>query len=359
MDEKKLNKIIELDLDDFKPRYLNESERWNDWYFVVNFFEDGKEYFLTLTINEGTIMGGSSNRLSFSVDPFTFKKEKYIKIVNEDKNEVTVNNRQELGSLKYSENKESIIIEMAELNVNITKNQLKITSENEKINGNLIFTPRAPVFWWGNKKNEQCIITEDSDIRGIELLCNAKGKINVEGKEYNINGTGLFEHLWMKSLQFLKIRLEDWIYANFDQLSTFLCHVESTNNDGTPKHYETGTIYLIEEDDFLITKKIEFIPENWIYLESAHRFIPYNQKVRVKTDKGTLKIKTKLSLYPQFIGRPRRIEDLTIHGITGWNLMFYDSPMTFTGKFYYKDGKTIKLTNGIGLNNVVRDYPLY
>lgn len=354
-----MNGIINLEFDGLKARNLDQLERWNDWYFVVNFMNKGKEYFLTLTINEGTLLGGNGIRLSLSSDPFSIKTEENVKVGVKAVNEITINKRQGKNALKYTENKNLIVIEMDDLTAHCKTNELKIISKNEIIKGELIFTPRGPVFWWGNKKNVQNKITERSDLRGFELLSNVHGKINVKGTEIEINDRGLFEHLWMNSLEFLKIRLEDWIYANFNQLFTFLCHVESNSDDGSPYHYETGTIYVIEENDYLFTKKIEFMPTNWVYLKAAHRFIPLNQKIRVKTDKGTLKMKTTLSLYPQFIGRPRRIEDLTIHNITGWNLMFYDAPITIEGKFFYKNGKTIKLTNGRGLNNVVRNFPLY
>ena len=130
-----MNTPICLDLEDYKPRYLDEPERWNDWYFVVNFLHQGKEYFLTLTINEGTIMGGSSNRLSFSSDPFTFENGKYINVAVEDVHEITINNKQELGSLKFADNGEHLVAEIDQLTALIRTEKLTITPRNEKTRG--------------------------------------------------------------------------------------------------------------------------------------------------------------------------------------------------------------------------------
>lgn len=338
---------------------MDSKERWNDWYVVVNFEYDGIEYLLTWIIAEGTLMGGSAIRLALSSDPFEPKPEGEVKVLDSPINEIMINKTQLQKAFKSEEGKEAIIIEMNDLSVKCNQNEMKFFSNNEVFSGELTCYPKGPVFWWGNERNAECKLTERSNLSGVEILSNIKGKIKVKGKEIEVNGTGVFERLWIKALDFLKIRFEDWIYANFDEMYTFLCHVESASKDGSVGHYETGALYLIEEDDYLFAKDITFTPSNWVFIKDAYRFIPTTQRVKVLTDKGTLKLKTTYSLYPQIIGEPMRIENLTMNHITGWNLMFYDIPFTVEGKFTYNNGKKIKLENGRGLNNVVRNFPLY
>lgn len=349
----------QIELEDLKPRYMDRQERWNDWYFGVNYTLDGKECFLNFALLEGTFMGRGANRFKLSMGPISLQQENEMNVLEKRPHEIDMVKIQNNETFSLTEEEDSLKIIQDELTAIVSPNAQKIISRNEKINGELTFTPRGPVFWWGNKKNELCTVAEDCQVDGIVSLSNVKGQLNVNGRNVKIDGVGLFEHVWIPKLRIMKIRIQDWIFANFDQLFTYFCHVESNSNDGSPFHFETGTIYLPEEDDYLVAKKITCKPENWVYLKGTYRLMPLNQKIRIRTDKGTLKLKTTLSTYPQFMGKPRRIEELTIHNITGWNFMFYDAPITLEGKFFYKNGKTIKLSNGRGVNEQQRIFPLY
>ena len=64
-----MNDLGKIKIEDLKPRYLDRKDRWNDWYFVVNFMHEEKEYLLTMIIAEGTIMGGTAFRIFLSSDP--------------------------------------------------------------------------------------------------------------------------------------------------------------------------------------------------------------------------------------------------------------------------------------------------
>ena len=354
-----MSNLGDIQIADLHPKYLDRNNRWNDWYFVVNFMHEGREYLLTMIIAEGTSMGGTAFRIFLSSDPFTPKKEGGINVLDPPTQEIAINKQLNLDTFKFNDKGDSIEVELDELLITCTEKEMSIISKNEKISGKLIAKPRGPLLWWGNERNKECRITKGSELGGMEMLSNITGEINVNGKKIPVNGTGLFERLSIKSLDFFSIRFEDWIYANFDQMYTFLCHVESETKEGQSEHYETGTIYLMDEDDYIKTNKIKFTPSNWVFLKEAYRFFPLNQKIKVETDKGILKMKCTYTLYPQLIGKPMRAENLTMNRITGWNMLFYDLPFIIEGKFTYNDGKKIKLTNGRGLNNVVRVFPLY
>jgi len=349
-----------IELEDLKPRYLDRPERWNDWYFGVNFTDNGTECSLVMALFEGTFMGQGANRMKLSKGPISLKQyDKYVKYLEKKPHEIDIVNVQKSNNFTIKEEQDKITITQDDLTVIAEPKEQKIISRNEKISGELIARPRGPVNWWGHTRNELCSVAEDCMVDGIESLSTITGNLTINGKEIEIDGVGLFEHVWIPKLRIMKIRIQDWIYANFDQLCTYLCHVESSNNNGCPDHFETGAIYLIEEDEYLHAKKITCHPENWVFLKEACRFIPLHQKIRITTDKGTLKLKTTLSTYPQFLGHPRRIEELTLHNITGWSFLFYDAPITIEGKFIRKNAPTIKLTNGKGLNEQQRVFPLY
>ncbi|MHA1362408.1 MAG: hypothetical protein ACTSP1_07715 [Candidatus Freyarchaeota archaeon] len=347
-----------LELEDLKPKYMDRQQRYNNWYFAANFTHDGRDYLVKFSIREGTLMGQNKIFLSLSTDPLILKQEGDVQVVQEPVNDIDIVKPLEDKDFKYTEDNDKIRIEMDELTAMCRVDEWKIVSRNKRLGADLTFTPRGPSTFWGGEKNAVCEITENTRVSGIETLSNFEGNVIIDGKEIEVQGRGLFERVWIGSLNFLEIRLVDWIVANFDQMYTFLCHVESDASDGRPFHFETGTVHLVMEDDYMVAKKLEVIPEKWVYLRSAYRFIPYTQRVKVETDKGSLEMMATLSMYPQPIDEPRRIENLTINNITGWSALFYDAPVKLEGKFTYKNGKTVKLTNGVGINEVLRILPL-
>lgn len=351
-------KPVSLELDDLAPKYSDRQQRYNNWYFAANFIHEGKVYLVKFSIREGTLMGQNKIFLSVSRDPLSLKKEDDIQVIQEPVNDIDIIKPLEEKDFKYTKEKDRIKIAMSDLTAICKADEWRIISSNENIGADLVFTPRGPSTFWGGEKNAVCEITEATRVSGIETLSNFEGKITINGEEIEVEGRGLFERVWISQLNFLEIRIVDWVVANFDQMYTFLCHVESNTSDGGPYHFETGTVHMVLEDDYLIAKKLEVTPEKWLYLKSAYRFIPYKQKVRVETDKGDLEMTTTLSMYPQPIDEPRRIENLTINNITGWSALFYDAPVTLEGKFTYKNGKTVELTNGLGINECLRIVPL-
>jgi hypothetical protein len=108
----------------------------------------------------------------------------------------------------------------------------------------------------------------------------------------------------------------------------------------------------------MITERIEISPDSWVYVEEAHRFVPLEQSWSIRTDAGVLKLQTRASAYPQFIQPPMRMEFLTIDNISGWSTLFYDTPVAVRGSFRYRDGRTIALSDGVGINEQIRISPL-
>jgi hypothetical protein len=346
-----------IEFDDLQPKYSNLPQHWNDWYFTASFNHNGKDYFCVMAITEGTFMGGSGMGIGLSSDPFSPKQEGDAHVVGEAVNHISIQRTRPAEKFTYREEDDIITVEMDDLTAVCRKDEQKIISRNETIKGELIFHPRGPVLRWGDKKDGECPVTEGTNVGGIESLSDVHGTLNIQGENVEITGRGVFEHVWIKALEFMKIRTMDWVYINFDQLYMFSCHCESISDNGTPYHFEDGTLYLKEQDDYLVTKKIDFTPKTWVYMNPFRRFIPSDQSVTVHTDKGTLEMDISISLYPH-IAQAMRMEPLTMHNITGWNVMFFDAPITIEGKFSYVDGETVELSNGIGVNEQLRILPL-
>ncbi|MFX0063936.1 MAG: hypothetical protein ACFFC7_17335 [Candidatus Hermodarchaeota archaeon] len=349
-----MTKTSNFNLDDFKPKYLDQ-DRWNNWYFVVHFTHEEKDYTLKLAVAEGTLPL-AKKVMSFSRDPLSFTQEADVRVLNSPINDINVVIDEE-QEIEFKETKNEVIVEMGDLMAICKPDEQRIISKNEKLKADLTFTPRGPIFYWGEEKGATCIVTEATRTAGIESLSNVKGMISFEGKEIKIESRGIFERVWINELNLFEIRVMNWIYANFEQLYMYICHSESVTMDSTPFHFETGKVYLMPENDYLFTKKLEITPENWVYLKEFRQFIPFEQKVEVKTDKGNLKLKVTPINYPQFF-QAMRLEHLVIDNIPGWNSLFYDIPVKIQGKFVSKDKKTIELINGQGMNEVIRLGPL-
>lgn len=339
-------------VEELTPEYLDQPERFNDWYFTVHFVHEGQPYVVKLAITEGTLLGQMIN-LTLSRDPLHLVEEKDAVVLHRPVKDLCID---EVDlDFDYSQDGDQVTIEMGHLTAICRPEQQRIVSTHEALGADLTCTPRGPILHWKHEAGAVCQVTEVTRVSGSESMSDVKGTLVVDGQEWQIEGRGLFERVWFSALNFFEIRAMNWIYAHFDDLYAYICHCESVTSESLPFHFETGELYVIVEDDFLAAKSIEVTPESWVFLQELRRFIPLEQTVVVRTAKGTLRLKTHLAHYPLFIkSRPTRLEGLTIDNIAGWSALFYDAPITLEGKFTYKDGRVMKLANGVGMNEQIR-----
>lgn len=346
-----------LELDDLRMRYADQPERFNSWYCTVNFPYEGKECLLKFCIIVGTLMP-EMVILNYSQGPLSIKKEKNVQILEKPSNFVDVNHPPSSpDAFKYSEDDEMVAFEMDELSFICNEEEQKVISSSEELGCDLTFKPRGPPLFWAGERGALSKITEGTQVRIFEALCNAQGKIIVNGKEIKVKGTGVFEHAWINKINFFEIRQVDWIYTNFDNMYLFLFPVDSVFSDGRPRHYVTGGIYNVKDNDYIYVNECEVVPGNWAFIEECYRFIPTQWKIKAETDKGVLNMNAAVSIYPQFIFK-ERLEDLCLNRIYAWNVNYYDTPIICNGEFVYNNGKTVKLTNGKGMNETIRVVPL-
>ncbi|NHJ05993.1 MAG: hypothetical protein EAX90_14290 [Candidatus Heimdallarchaeota archaeon] len=348
-------KTTKITIDELKPKFMEEANRYNNWYLTADFNHKDVEYCLKLSITEGSLLGQQSF-VSLSWDDVNLENDGDAEILKKPSNDINIVTDEDKFDFKVE--KDQLVCQMGNLTAYCKEEERRFVSKSDNLSLDVIAKPRGPIFYWGNEKGALCEVTEETRVAGIESLSNITGKIKLKGEEIKVNGTGLFERVWFGKLNFFQIRIMNWVYANFDQLYTYLCHCESQTNEGKPHHFETAKVYLIEEDEYLFANKLEVVPDSWVYFEEAKRFIPWEQSVEIRTDKGKLKYSIEPYRYPQLIQPPSRMEAFMVDNIPGWNSLFYDLPVKLKGNFIYNDGEKLKLTNGKGINEIIRLVPL-
>ncbi|RLI69627.1 MAG: hypothetical protein DRP02_02095 [Candidatus Gerdarchaeota archaeon] len=345
-----------ITLEELKPKFLDAPNRYNNWYNTADFTFNGVDYCLKLSLTEGTLLG-QQNFMSLSSEPLKIVEENGIAVLKKPENDINL--IFEGNDFHFDLDNESLTVEMGDMKVICKEDERRVICKSKELNIDIVSKPRGPIFYWGKKKGALCQVTEGTEVAGIESLSTINGSITTNKQKIDLkDARGLFERVWFGKLDFFQIRIMNWLYANFDQLYTYICHTESQKNDGGGFHFETGKIYLLETDDYLFADRFEIVPESWVYFEEAKRFIPWEQSVEVRTQKGRLKYTIKPYRYPQLIQPPIRMFDFVVDNIPGWSSLFYDLPVKLEGKFIFKDGEKLELTNGRGINELIRLVPL-
>lgn len=348
---------LKITLDEMKPKFMDSETRYNNWYCTADFEYKGTEYCLKLSLTEGSLLG-QQNFFSLSSDPLNIVQDKDgVSVIKKPKNDINFVIDEDNFDFTIDDNQ--LIVTMGDMTVYCNEDERRFVTKNKDLKLDITAKPRGPIFYWGKEKSALNQVTEETEVAGIEALSTVNGEIKAHGQTLKVeNAPGLFERVWFGKLNFFQIRVMNWIYGNFDQLYSYICHTESQQNDGSPHHFESGKVYLIDTDDYLFVNKFEVTPDSWMYFEEARRFIPWEQTVEIRTDKGKLKYTVEPYRYPQLIQPPTRMEDFVVDRIPGWNSLFYDLPVKLKGKFIFKDGEKLELTNGKGINELIRLVPL-
>ncbi len=337
------------------PKFLDQPERFNDWYFTAHFEHEGQPYLVKLSITEGSLLGQATH-FTFSQDPLQLEEAPDYKgtclVLHPSPNDL-IDIEENLPLLHTAEG-DTIKVAMGSLQATLRPDQQHIIYEKDGIHADLTFTPRGPILHWEHKAGAVCQVTDVTRVSGSESLCDVRGEFTLHGRTFPVVGRGLFEHVWFSALNFFEIRHMNWIYAHFDEFYMYICHCESITSESRPFHFETGEMYFVLNDEFMIAESLEVTPEQWVFLEEARRFIPLENSVIVRAAQGVLRLKVRLAHYPSILRPPARLEGLTVDNVPGWQSLFFDGPVALEGKFTYKDGRVIPLEHGVGVNEVIR-----
>ncbi len=154
------------------------------------------------------------------------------------------------------------------------------------------------------------------------------------------------DHSW-----FMRQTCTDFIIMNFDEAYVF-----AFKNVGLDRNrYDTGGIYILEDKDkkLMPITNLTVTYQNWAYSPTALRFIPLSYEVVAETDKGVLKALMEPVMPPAWYHH-RRMEQFKQNHINGWQFTYWTGETKVKGTFTYKNGRELKLTNGVGRNEPQR-----
>ncbi|HOT92691.1 MAG TPA: hypothetical protein PLJ78_16705 [Anaerolineae bacterium] len=340
-----------FEIDELTPKFLDQPEHFNDWYFTVHFEHGGRPLLAKFSITEGNLLGQATH-FTFSQDPLRLETEPDAVVLHRALNDIIL--AEENLPLEHSCTDDTVQVKMGSLTAFCQPQQQRIVFDKEGIKADLTFTPRGPILHWKHKAGAVCQVTDVTRVSGSESLSDVRGEITINGQTMPVVGRGLFEHVWFSALNFFEIRHMNWIYAHFDEFYMYICHCESITSESRPFHFETGEMYMVINDEFMPADSLEVTPEQWVFLQEARRFIPLENSVVVRAAQGTLRLKVRLAHYPLILRPPTRLEGLTVDNVPGWQSLFFDGPVTLEGKFTYKDGRVVPLKGGVGINEVIR-----
>ena len=106
---------MHIKFEDLKPKFIDQSERWNDAYIGVNFNHEGKDYFITLVFNEGTLMGRSANRLKVNTGPLSLKTDGDIQVLEKQGSVIDIVKIQREPTFTHKIENDKVIMEQEEL----------------------------------------------------------------------------------------------------------------------------------------------------------------------------------------------------------------------------------------------------
>jgi hypothetical protein len=344
-----------LPIEFLKPAFLDSEKRYNNYFFTVGFELDGAFAMAKFSVTEGTLRGQTTKHC-LSRGGLVFREEEDTTVLL--RSDQDLNLKEYYTDIDINHDAQQVSVNMGHIAMTCRSDGNKITSDHPALGADLTFTPRGPVHYWGNSPGADCQVTPATRIQGMEVPSLAKGSIVVDGKSVEIDGAGVFEHVWFNEYEYMQIRLMNWTIGHLDKATLFISRTDSADQDGTLFAYHTGGVFLEEQGRTLSAGEIDVKPQKWVFMQEARRFIPLAYETTVQTEEGVLSLQSRLAHYPQLLAPPMRLEDVTLNGITGWAMLAYDVAVEMEGKFSFADGTSVSLGKGQGVHEMMSNAPL-
>lgn len=344
-----------LPIEFLKPAFLDSEKRYNNYFFTVGFELDGRFAMAKFSITEGTLRGQTTKHC-LSRGGLVLREEGDASIflaADQD-----LNLKEYYTDIDITHDAQQVSVGMGHIAMTCRADCNRISSQHPALGAELTFTPRGPVHYWGNSPGARCQVTPGTRIQGMEVPSLAKGSIVVYGKSVQVDGAGVFEHVWFDEYEYMQIRLMNWTVGHLEKATLFLSRTDSVDQRGTPYAYHTGGVFLEEQERYIPAVQIEVKPKKWVYMQEAKRFMPLEYEITVQTEEGILDLQSRLAHYPQLLSPPMRLEDITLNGITGWAMLAYDVAVEMHGRFTFADGSSVSLGEGHGVHEMMSNAPL-
>ncbi len=187
-------------------------------------------------------------------------------------------------------------------------------------------------FWYG--KEDPHVFTPHTIGWGYFLPGEVEGTLTVDGRKVAIKGKGVRERCWIQDQSMAEVgAYGDEIWFHFDEMHGVVYDVRFSRE-------KNMSLYLVDEGEYYPTGNFTIEHHDWAYLRSLRSFIPTRFKVTVETEGGKLEFLAKVVGCNVFGGEGASPD------IPTWVMDFDQLDGTFTSK----DGRTRKLTNGVGGN---------
>lgn len=369
-------------LEDLKSKltHLPVNKRFCDWYFSVSFDHEGEHYILNSSITSPGLSGKYHAMVYGARGPFNIRKEaardvkeaekglvredghaasvkgKTISIVDDPEWDVRKKFFKTEADFKEEIKGDSVVIHLGDSLTSLNSKGCKLRLNEKDCKLNLDCTARGPAMWYGNEPNQGFNLTENLLTTGIEAHFDVEGSAVIDNETLKIKGRGNLEHVWIEVTDpswFMKMTCVDFIIMHFDEAYAFLFKDVGQNG----KLYNTGAIYLIGDQKMLPVTELNVKYKDWAYAPSAYRFIPTAYEVVAETEAGLLKAFMEPLVPPSWYHH-RRMEEFTMNHINGWQFSYWTGETKIKGSFNFRNGRSLKLTNGIGRNEPQRVSPL-
>jgi hypothetical protein len=307
--------------------------------------DDGNEYFMTLAIFKAD-RGGRDlaiGQVVISEEPLRYYTTPSKKIIRTGEiPEIKRRFAQPVEALKTKFSSSSFKVELEGWQFTVSPpGSVKARYQGKDVSLDLNYKMRGNPVWFSNGTKDTFRASHSNQITGFESLGNFEGTMTYKGKKIGVKGTGVFEHALLPTHSWIEFIWLDWMWFNFDELYGLL--FESKGGG-----VQTGGIYLIKEKEFLPIKKLFIDHPEWAYSPVNEHQFPIKFSAEAHTDKGVLFIEGDVVR-----SQPMKQIDKYQYGAT---MPFSDMGIDYRGTFVYNDGRTLKLNNGKGGDEMIATY---
>jgi hypothetical protein len=364
--------------DDLQRKKIGGPGAFCNWFFNVTFEHKGLPHVLFASIKAPGFSGKNEISVIGVRGPFKTRQEKALDIEDAeggivkdeaDKTKAAEENISVLedpewhfrqvffksdDAFKQTVENKSVNIQLGDTTVSCGQDSYTLRLMEEDTRLDLDCKARGPAIWWGGEPNKTFHLTRNSLQNGFEIPCDLEGTAVLRGESIRVKGRGVFEHVWIEKLDMMELRAVDYVIMHFDEAYVFLFKgVSITQEDLRLHHNHTGAVYLNEEKKLLPITGIRVNYGGWAYAPKAYRFIPTTYHITADTTEGSIQMDLEPAACPAWYVH-RRMDRLRMDQMEGWNFAYWDALLKGGGAFTYNNGKVLKLTHGLGINEPQR-----
>jgi hypothetical protein len=333
--------IVDPNIEQYKVFAGRYKGGFRDYHLQAIFRgEDEKDYFLTFTL--ARMMNRDLAKLEIISEPLWFLTTPSAKVVQEgEKPEINIGGNEPMGAMKTEVSESSFTATMGSYKAICTPPTYQFIHDGKDVSIDLHLSNLGTPFWFGQGKEEGALVTPSQLTYGMEMFGKLDGSITLGGKKIAVQGVGIHEHIIAENASWLEKGWQDWIWFFFDEMYGLLYDVKGGN-------FKDGGIYLMKEKEYLVVRDIKIDWPTWAYSPTLQHHLPMSIIAKAQTDKGALVLTGNAIKYLPWRKVNKYRPSMTNPGV--------DMEFQWSGKFSYKDGRSIDLKDGKGGDEIIAVY---